>query len=101
MRAAFAIACQIGIAPSEFWAMTPWQLGKAIAAHSEALQAEYANAISIAWHGAAFERSKKLPELSDIMQKLLPRPKAKKLDEKLLVAYLNAYNRRQGRANGG
>jgi hypothetical protein len=80
--------------------MTPWQTGKAIGAHSEKLQADYANAISIAWHGAAFERSKKLPELRDIMQKLLPNRKPKKLDEKLLVAYLNAYNRKQGVKNG-
>lgn len=81
--------------------MTPWQLKKAIDAHTEKLQSEYANAISIAWHGVAFDRSKKLPELREIMQKLLPRQKPKKLDEKLLVAYLNAYNRKQGSKNGG
>ena len=63
-------AFRFGMSPSEFWSLTPYELTVFIEERAEARQAEYREAMSIAWHTALFQRSKKLPDLRALMYKL-------------------------------
>lgn len=56
MVAAFKAAVQQGIDPEQFWRLTPYLTHKAMEGLSK-------GRLSMAWHTAAFQRTKKLEKL--------------------------------------
>lgn len=84
-------AAKAGIRPVDFWEMTPAELIICIegyvATHTESLK----EAITVAYMGAAWQRSKKMPRLESVLSKIdgTTRKKTKKAqtpEEMLAVA---------------
>jgi hypothetical protein len=74
--------------------MTPWELAQITAAEGERLRDEYRIAIDVAWHGAAFERSKKLPDLKKLTRRDRGPVKRPKVNEDRLMSMMQAHNAR-------
>lgn len=70
--AAFKAAVQQGIDPEQFWRLTPYLTAKAL----EGLQK---GRLSMAWHTAAFQRTKKLEKLEHYIGKDRPADPGAKL----------------------
>jgi hypothetical protein len=45
---------------------------------------EYARGMSLAWHGAAYQRAAKIPELKPILDRITSRPEPPKTGRELL-----------------
>jgi hypothetical protein len=63
-------AAQAGLMPKAFWEVTPRELSCYLHGRAEAHRDEWRRALWQAWHGEAFQRTKRLPELKQIMAKL-------------------------------
>lgn len=63
-------AARYGIKPSEFWQMTPAELILFIEANQSLELDQFKQAITCAWLCAAYQRSKRLPDLDEVMKKL-------------------------------
>lgn len=62
----------IGVKPAEFWRLTPRE-SYALFSGAEKIRISARQlALWSAWHGALFERSKKLPELKPMLDKMNP-----------------------------
>jgi hypothetical protein len=84
-----------------FWGMTPWELRTIIESEGERLEDEYRSALNVAWHGAGFQRSKKLPDLKKIMRRRDRQPVKRAVDEHALMAVMLAHNARVRREKSG
>lgn len=56
-----------GLAPSEFWRLTPWQSRALGDAEAEKRRHAYNAAMAVAWHGEALARRKTLPSLKSLL----------------------------------
>src|SRR3546814_11841006 len=54
---------EAGFDPDSFWRQTPRTLKAIMAGYSARVKWDHRERMSAAWHGAAFERSKKMPKL--------------------------------------
>lgn len=70
VREAFQNALKAGIRPEEFWRLTPYETNEFCKAFAFAMRQDYKREIFAAWHGAMFARQKKLPNLSDALEKM-------------------------------
>lgn len=91
---ALKIARRCGIGFDEFWVATPWMVGVAVAAEGERIEEEYRTALNVAWHGAAFQRSKKMPDLRKVMRRDRGPVKRPKVNEDRLISMMQAHNAR-------
>ena len=66
-----------GISINEFWTNTPRINHLAIKAFLQKQKAEYSKLAWVAWHTAAFQRAKKMPNLSKIITSINPAPRKK------------------------
>lgn len=82
----------VGVSPLEFWQLTPWQFGILLEAYSDKEKQDFDVAVWLVWHGAYFERAKKLPRLKDFMQG--SKKQSKGIDETAIMARLKAYQKR-------
>ena len=93
-----------GIAEHRFWGLTPYQTRLAVEQRGADARAQYRLAMWTAWHAAAFERSKQLPKLEDILKRLDGAPAKRMTGEEMLRA-VEALNTAAGgkdlRDNGG
>ena len=71
MKTAFII----GLDLDRFWLMTPWQFSLAVEGWNKQREMQRDSDLFLAWHSAAFQRAKKMPKLSKILEK--PKPKQK------------------------
>lgn len=62
----------IGVKPAEFWRLTPRESYALFAGAEKTRVSARQLALWTAWHSAMFERSKKLPELKPLLEKLNP-----------------------------
>lgn len=67
-----AEAAAVGIPPLQFWDSTYRELYAAFQGDAIRRRRDRQEAISAAWHGAAFERSKRLPDIRAILRKMEP-----------------------------
>lgn len=75
-----------GMSEGEFWKSTPFQTRLFIEAAAERERLAYRRAIWAAWHMAAFERSKRMPKLSQVMQQVeRKKPTTRKSPAQLLA----------------
>jgi hypothetical protein len=58
---------------AEFWDMTPRETFLAMEAGAWRMQQEQTLAMSAAWHAAAFQRAKRMPSLSSVLNRLKPK----------------------------
>lgn len=77
----------MGIQPSEFWRLTPYQFGVLVASRVEEIDGERKFALWTAWHAAALQRVGTMPKL----EKLLGIKKSNPSDWKSLKAAFMAY----------
>ena len=66
-------AIAAGLTEEDFWRMTPKQLARHYDGIVERRRFELMHDVSIAWYGAAFRRSDKLPKLSDVTNRIMGR----------------------------
>lgn len=83
-------AILIGLSPSTWDEMTPYELNLSIEAFVERKEAESIENITLVWLGEYYHRIKKLPRLDEVTRKL--KPKKKMTDQEMLetVKQLNA-----------
>ena len=67
-----AEAAAVGITPDRFWRLTYREIYAAIAGDSVRRRRERQTVMWGAWHGAAFERAKRMPNLKTLLQKMEP-----------------------------
>lgn len=84
----------MGIAPSEFWRMTPWQLGVLYTKYAERLDSKHDHDAWMMYHGAVLTRVKKVPPLKNYLAAAFKKPK-KGIDENDIKARMRAHNRRE------
>src|SRR3546814_270114 len=58
---------EAGFDPDSFWRQTPRTLEAIMAGYSARVKWDHRERMSAAWHGAAFERSKKMPKLTEVL----------------------------------
>src|SRR3546814_4003236 len=58
---------EAGFDPDSFWRQTPRTLKAIMAGYSARVKWAHRERMSAAWHGAAFERSKKMPKLIEVL----------------------------------
>src|SRR3546814_8495349 len=58
---------EAGFDPDSFWRQTPRTLKAIMAGYSARVKWDHRERMSAAWHGAAFERSKKMPKLTEVL----------------------------------
>lgn len=63
-------AVRAGIRPAEFWDMTPVELAITIDAYVEHETAEFKQGLTMAYMGASWQRSKKMPRLETVLNKV-------------------------------
>jgi hypothetical protein len=66
---AYGTAFRVGIRPSEFWTLTPFQTDVIVEAHTETLRDDFETLLSVAWHNAVFQRAKTLPPLKNLFRR--------------------------------
>lgn len=62
-----------GIVPFQFWHSTYREIYAAISGDTIRRRRERQTAMWAAWHGAAFERSKRMPNLTTLLAKMEPK----------------------------
>lgn len=82
--------------PSEFWTMTPHAFGLWTEGWSQRVQMDGERGMALAWHGAAFQRAKRLPQLKQV---LAPPPDPDETMEDRLFAALSGLSEKRA-ANG-
>ncbi|WP_374374515.1 hypothetical protein [Dongia sp.] len=97
MRDAFGLAHRIGIASSDFWRMTPWQLSVAAEAQGSVISDRMQIHLFASWHAGAFARAKKLPPLDKLLKDFVrnekpvdPQNAEEQGDELLLAAFMQS-----------
>ena len=63
-------AAKAGIRPAEFWEMTPGELVICIEGYIAINTESLKEAITVAYMGAAWQRSKKMPRLETVLSKI-------------------------------
>lgn len=63
-------AVSAGVNPSHFWALTPYETRLAVEGLNARAAAEYRRSAWLAWHIEAFQRSKRLPPLADVLGRM-------------------------------
>jgi hypothetical protein len=63
--------------------MTPWQSSTLLEAEADAVRARHDLALFAAWHAEAFARTKKLPDLSQVLARHAPKHAAPDLAAKI------------------
>ena len=71
------LALRIGLKPCEYLDYTPRELQLAVEVHAEKEKQKRADVITNAWLNALWERSKKMPELKEVLSDLDEKPKKK------------------------
>lgn len=67
------VACSAaGVHPLEFWDLTFREVFNVLQAAARRRREERMLAVFHAWHGAAFDRQKRLPDLTGILRKMEP-----------------------------
>ena len=66
---AYVTAFRIGIQPSEFWRLTPFQTNLLVQANAEKEKDDFEKLISASWHTAVFSRCKTMPPLKSLFRK--------------------------------
>mgnify|MGYP006921328237 CR=1 FL=1 len=61
------LAVRIGLKPHEYWDLTPKEFKIMLDDYQEKQKEKTADMLYLSWHSAAFQRSKKIPKLADIM----------------------------------
>lgn len=88
---ALRLAHRIGLTPTEFWCLTPWQLMVLADGQAQLWSEKLQLALYNAWHAAAFGRAKSMPSLKtllrDVARKSAPRDDAETGDDLLLAAF--------------
>lgn len=90
----------MGLQPSEFWDMTPWQFTIACEAWNDRHDNEHNQKAWIMWHGAALTRTKKMLPLADFYTGARAKPAAKGIDQDAIKARMKAYNTRLKKEKG-
>jgi hypothetical protein len=102
---AIGVAYRIGLAPSEFLALTPWHFGELVKAFGEQQGEEFRKLLWQAWHSAALGKTdpKTFPKLDKLMARKSGKkaePQASGIDEGALFRSFKRYNKRQAKRNG-
>lgn len=63
-------AARDGLSPEQFWRLTPREFGAFMRGRAAADRRDLAIQTNAAWHGAAFARSKRLPNLANLMRRI-------------------------------
>lgn len=71
------LALQVGLKPNEYLDLTPRELQLMVEVHAENEKLKQADVITNAWLCAMWERSKKMPELKEVLKDLDDKPKKK------------------------
>jgi len=87
--AAFKVAMKIGLAPSEFWRLTPWLFSHALEAAGERRDEAHNSAAFMMWHGALLTRSKEILPLKRFLANA--KKPVNRIDENAIIARLKAY----------
>ena len=59
-----------GLDPDRFWRLTPREIAREVAALQRRERRAYAQAMSVAWHAAAFQRAKRPPSLTTVLRQI-------------------------------
>lgn len=81
--------------------MTPAQLRAAADGYGDRRETDFIEALSVAWHGAALQRAKKLPKLktlqAGVRRRSPDRGHRARANEEALKAFIMAHNARVAR----
>jgi len=80
------VAASAGVAQAEFWELTPRELGLALDGAAQREDRDLDRLLTAAWHGAAFERAKRLPKLDRVLRRgRLPKSRSRRSADSLLA----------------
>ena len=71
--AALTAAAAAGISAATFWSQTPHETRLVMRGYVRTERAAYTRSMSAAWHMAAFQRQKKMPDFKRLMGSFKPR----------------------------
>ena len=64
-------AAREGLSPDQFWTMTPREFGAFMRGRAASDRRTLAILMNAAWHGVGFSRTKRLPNLANLMRRVL------------------------------
>lgn len=88
------LAYSINVQPSEFWDMTPAELGIMIRAFNEKTKADHKNELTLAYLTAYWHRVKKMPKLKEVLNE--EEPKKKKMTAQDMLNEIKRLNEAMG-----
>lgn len=91
----FEIAALHGIEPAAFWVMTPRELDGWVRARTRVAKEAFAQGLTFAWHSAAWGRSKTIPDLKPIIDRVVGRP-ARRMTGRDLLGVVAGINKALG-----
>lgn len=88
----------MGIKPTEFWGLTPWETFAYIEAQNKAIKAEREHATWCMWHGAVLARMQTIPPLERFLPELKQAAGNSFEEMRLKVRAYNAMRKANGAA---